>query len=66
MDEALDLADYLPVSFKTPSEQEYISFPMSRKDIKLCINLDISAVEDDNREAIEALHNTLCEAYGPA
>ena len=26
MDEALDLADYLPVSFKVPSEQEYISF----------------------------------------
>ena len=26
MDEALDLLDYLPFSFKTPSEQEYISF----------------------------------------
>ena len=26
MDEALDLANYLPVSFKTPSEQRYISF----------------------------------------
>ena len=26
MDEALELADYLPISFKTPSEQEYISF----------------------------------------
>ena len=26
MDNALDLADYLPVSFKAPSEQEYISF----------------------------------------
>ena len=26
MDDAFDLADYLPVSFKTPSEQEYISF----------------------------------------
>ena len=26
MDEALDLADYLPASFKTPNEQEYISF----------------------------------------
>ena len=26
MDEALELADYLPVSFKTPSEQDYISF----------------------------------------
>ena len=26
MDEALDLADYLPASFKTPNEQEYITF----------------------------------------
>ena len=26
MDEALYLADYLPISFKTPSEQEYIPF----------------------------------------
>ena len=26
MDEAFDLASYLPVSFKTPGEQEYISF----------------------------------------
>ena len=26
MDEALDLLDYLPVSFKTPSEEEYISY----------------------------------------
>ena len=26
MDDALDLAEYLPVSFKTPSEQEYIAF----------------------------------------
>ncbi len=26
MDEALDLADYLPLSFKTLSEQEYLSF----------------------------------------
>ena len=26
MDDAFDLADYLPVSLKTPSEQEYISY----------------------------------------
>ena len=26
MDEALDLADYLPISFRTSGEQEYISF----------------------------------------
>ena len=26
MDEALDLVDYLPVSFKTPGEEEYISY----------------------------------------
>ena len=27
MDDALELLDYVPVSFRTPSEQEYISFP---------------------------------------
>ena len=26
MEEAAELADYLPLSFKTPSEQEYIAF----------------------------------------
>lgn len=26
MDDALGLAEYLPTSFKTPSEQEYIAF----------------------------------------
>ena len=26
MDEAFDLADYLPMFFKNPGEQEYISF----------------------------------------
>ena len=26
MEEAYDLGSYLPISFKTPSEQEYISF----------------------------------------
>ena len=36
---------------------------MSRKDIEICISFDLSALED-NREAIEALHNTLCESYG--
>ncbi len=38
---------------------------MSRKDIEFCVNFDISAVEGDNKEAIEALHNALCETYGP-
>ena len=36
---------------------------MSWKDIELCINFDISALENDNRDAIKALHNTLCESY---
>ena len=26
MEEAADLANYLPLSFKTPKEQEYIAF----------------------------------------
>ncbi len=39
---------------------------MSRKDIEVCINFDISALGDDNRDTIEALHNTLFNAYGPA
>ena len=39
---------------------------MSRKDIEVCINFDISALGDDNRDTIEALHNTLFDAYGPA
>ncbi len=37
---------------------------MSQKDIEICISFDISALGDENMEAIEALHNTLCEAYG--
>ena len=37
---------------------------MSRKDIEICVNFNLSALGDDNREAITALHNTLCEAYG--
>ncbi len=39
---------------------------MSRKDIELCANFDVSALENENKGAIEALHNTLCDAYGPA
>ena len=37
---------------------------MSQKDIEICINFDISALGDANRDAIEVLHNTLCETYG--
>ena len=59
-----------------PEEREYLDAEdqirevlihgnyMSRNDIEICINFDISALEDDNGEAIEALHNTLCESYG--
>ena len=39
---------------------------MSRKDIEVCINFDISALGHDNRDTIEALHITLFDAYGPA
>ena len=37
---------------------------LSQKDIEICINFDISDLGDANRDAIEALHNTLCESYG--
>ena len=37
---------------------------MSRKDIEICVNFDISAVESADKDAIEGLHNTLCETYG--
>lgn len=37
---------------------------MSRKDVEICANFDISALEDDNRDAIEALHSTLLGSYG--
>ena len=37
---------------------------MSRKDIEICIDFDISAFEDADKDAIETLHNTLCETYG--
>ena len=59
-----------------PEEREYLDAEdqirevlihgnyMSRNDIEICINFDLAALEDDNREAIEALHNTLYESYG--
>ena len=59
-----------------PEEREYLDAEdqirevlihgnyMSRKDIEVCTNFDISALEDTDKDAIEALHNTLCEAYG--
>ncbi len=36
---------------------------LSQKDIEICINFDVSALDDDNKEAIGALHNTLFESY---
>ena len=39
---------------------------MSRKDIEICINFDISALGDADKDAIEALHSTLCKADGLA
>ena len=61
-----------------PEEREYLDTEdqirevlihgnyLSQKDIEICVNFDISDLGDANREAIEALHNTLCEAYGSA
>ena len=39
---------------------------MSSKDIEFCANFDISTLDHDRIDAIEALHNTLSEVYGPA
>ena len=36
---------------------------MSQKDIEICVNFDVSSLESGSRNAIEALHNTLCETY---
>ena len=69
--------EFLPQSHN-PDEREYPdaedqireilihSNYMSQKDIELCISFDISAMGDENKEAIEALHNALCEVYGPS
>ena len=37
---------------------------MSRRDIDLCANFDISALPHQNKQAIEDLHNTLRDVYG--
>ncbi len=59
-----------------PEEREYLDAEdqirevlihgnyMSRKDIDYCVNLDIFALEDDNRESIDVLHNALCGSFG--
>ncbi|MDE2937703.1 MAG: hypothetical protein OXR67_02110 [Chloroflexota bacterium] len=59
-----------------PEEREYLDADdqirevlihgnyMSRNDIEICINFDLSTLGDDNGEAINSLHNALCEAYG--
>ena len=39
---------------------------LSLKDIEICINFDISALENTGKDSIRTLHNTLCDAYGPA
>ena len=69
--------DFLLQSYN-PDEREYLDAEdqirevlihdndMSRKDIELCANFDVSALENENKGAIEALHSTLCDAYGPA
>ena len=67
--------DFLRRSYD-PDEREYPhvedqirevlihSNSMSLRDIELCVNFDVSALENENRGAIEALHNTLRESYG--
>ncbi len=59
-----------------PEEREYLdtgdqirealihSNYMSRKDIEICINFDLSALESADKDAIRDLHNALCESYG--
>ena len=37
---------------------------MSRKDIEFCVNFDISVLEHQEIDNIEALHRSLCETYG--
>lgn len=37
---------------------------LSRNDIEICINFDLSSLQHDSRDTIEALHNTLYEVYG--
>ena len=37
---------------------------MSRKDIEFCVNLDISVLEHEDSDNIQALHRSLCETYG--
>ena len=37
---------------------------MSPKDIEFCVNFDITGLRHYNKDAIKALHNTLCELYG--
>ena len=36
---------------------------MSRKDIEVCMNFDISRLHNDYRDCVEVLHNTLREMY---
>lgn len=59
-----------------PDEREYLDAEdqirevlihgnyLSRMDIEFCVNLDISVLEHDSKDAIDALHNTLCDTYG--
>ena len=39
---------------------------MSRKDIELCANFDISVLPHENNRPVEDLHNTVCEVYRTA
>lgn len=38
---------------------------MSRKDLEVCVNLDISRLNYDNKNSVKVLHDILREMYGP-
>ena len=54
MEEATELGNYLPISFKTRSEQEYIAFsgmplrPITHKEVPVCISC-LSYAHDELR-----------------
>ena len=77
MEEAAELVNYLPLSFKSPKEQEYIEFLwdafetnyihgnyLSRRDIDICLAFDAATLHDhEGVAAIRELHATLVKDY---
>ena len=55
MEEAAELATYLPLSFKTPKEQEYI---------EICLGFDVKPLADrPGFQEMRELHAALVEKY---